>query len=153
MRLYVTRTTPLSWVLEREDGSRWLPNPDGDGLQPYTGPHEVLQEVDAQGRTVLRLLLGDLVGPAEIAARAGVQPDTFFEWRRRYPDFPKPAVQLKMGPVWFWADVAPWLAKHPGRPGRPGRPAAHRSVGRDASAPSHRSYQGETWILDSPEGV
>jgi hypothetical protein len=122
MRLYVTGAAPLRCILEREDGSRWLSEPDGNGLQPYTGPQEALQEVDVHGLTVLRALLGDLVGPAEIAARAGMQPDTFFKWRRRYPTFPKPAAQLTMGPVWFWADVAPWLARHPGRPGRPGRP-------------------------------
>lgn len=51
----------------------------------------------------------DPVGAQEIAERAGVQRDTVWKWRQRYPDFPQP-VSLNMGPVWPWEDVARWIA-------------------------------------------
>lgn len=61
-----------------------------------------------------------LVGIPEIAELAGVQPNTVQMWRRRHDDFPAPIVELKMGPVWSWNDVGPWverqLSKGPGRP-------------------------------------
>lgn len=64
-------------------------------------------------------LPGDaLVGVAEIAQRAGVRQDTVQAWRNRHPSFPDPAQALAMGPVWWWSDVARWLAI-PRRPGRP----------------------------------
>jgi hypothetical protein len=50
-----------------------------------------------------------IVGISEIAARAGVQPNTVKVWRQRHHDFPPPAAQLAMGPVWFWPDVEPWV--------------------------------------------
>jgi len=60
----------------------------------------------------------DLVGVAEIARRAGVAWGTVQSWRRRHPDFPAPAADLAMGPVWRWTDVARWTARER-RPGRP----------------------------------
>lgn len=59
-----------------------------------------------------------LVGVTEIAERAGVRPDTVHAWRARHATFPAPAEDLAMGPVWWWSDVAAWLAI-PRRPGRP----------------------------------
>lgn len=60
----------------------------------------------------------ELVGISEIAELAGVQPNTVKVWRQRHDDFPKPVAQLKMGPVWTWEQVRPWverqLAKKPG---------------------------------------
>lgn len=67
-----------------------------------------------------------LVGIAEIAARAGVKPDTVHAWRHRHPSFPAPASRLAMGPVWRWGDVAAWLAL-PRRGGRPRSPEETRS--------------------------
>lgn len=62
----------------------------------------------------------DAVGVAEIADRAGVKPNTVMVWRQRHDDFPAPIVELKMGPVWFWADVQPWVEAQKQRgPGRP----------------------------------
>ena len=62
--------------------------------------------------------LFDAVGVAELAERAGVKPDTVLKWRMRHEDFPKPFDELKMGPLWFWPDVEPWvsaqLARKPG---------------------------------------
>ena len=61
----------------------------------------------------------DLVSVAEIAERAGVQPDTVHKWRERHADFPAPFTHVAGGtPVWIWKDVAEWLAV-PRRPGRP----------------------------------
>lgn len=61
-----------------------------------------------------------LVGPAEIAEKAGVSRTMVNKWRERFDDFPEPLVTLKMGPLWAWADVEPWIkaqrAKGPGRP-------------------------------------
>jgi uncharacterized protein YjcR len=59
-----------------------------------------------------------MVGVAEIAERAGVKADTVLKWRQRHADFPAPTAELKMGPVWFWPTVEPWVtaqkAKKPG---------------------------------------
>ena len=50
----------------------------------------------------------DLVGVAEIAARAGVAKATVMSWRRRHDDFPTPVVILAGGPVWDWPTVDAW---------------------------------------------
>lgn len=52
--------------------------------------------------------LTDVVGAGEIADRAGVVKTTVWSWRKRYADFPTPALLL-MGPVWDWAEVEAWL--------------------------------------------
>lgn len=51
----------------------------------------------------------DLVGPAEVAERAGVTRAAVDRWRERHPAFPAPIVRLRQGPVWHWADVERWL--------------------------------------------
>lgn len=60
----------------------------------------------------------DIVDVAEIANRAGTTPGTVHSWRVRHADFPAPLLTLKIGPVWEWAAVQPWLARvrKPGRP-------------------------------------
>jgi predicted DNA-binding transcriptional regulator AlpA len=65
----------------------------------------------------------DLVGPIEIAQRAGVKRDTVEKWRVRHAGtFPAPIVRLAAGPVWLWRDVEAWLAI-PRRPGKPPKSA------------------------------
>jgi hypothetical protein len=65
-------------------------------------------------------LPGDAMGGiSEIAKRAGVKPDTVHAWRSRHATFPAPAQTLAMGPLWWWSDVAAWLAV----PRKAGRPA------------------------------
>lgn len=67
--------------------------------------------------------MSDLVGPTEIAERAGVKPDTVLKWRLRHAlTFPVPLVTLSSGPVWDWADVEEWL-RMPRRSGRPAKEA------------------------------
>ena len=62
-----------------------------------------------------RLEIGQLVGAAELAARLGVsRPQVIHTWRRRYPDFPQPVLELDMGLIWFWPDVERW-ARSTGR--------------------------------------
>ena len=57
----------------------------------------------------------DLVGTAEIADRLGLaRYETVHNWRRRYPDFPEPVVQLRQAFVWAWPDVEAW-ARRTGR--------------------------------------
>jgi hypothetical protein len=60
----------------------------------------------------------DVVGVAEIAARAGVTRDTVQKWRDRHDDFPGPMATLAAGPVWSWEAVERWLRirRSPGRP-------------------------------------
>ena len=50
-----------------------------------------------------------VVGVAEIAAHAGVKPDTVQQWRIRNLDFPAPLRVLAMGPVWLLPVVEAWL--------------------------------------------
>jgi predicted DNA-binding transcriptional regulator AlpA len=72
----------------------------------------------------------DLVGGTEIAKRAGVAGiQVVYMWRKRHADFPAPYVELALGSVWRWEDVATWLAK----PRPPGRP---RRATQDVSSPS-----------------
>jgi len=53
----------------------------------------------------------DLVGAAEIAERLGVaRSQTIHVWRSRYPDFPKPVVQLQQALVFSWSEVQAWAA-------------------------------------------
>jgi predicted DNA-binding transcriptional regulator AlpA len=64
-----------------------------------------------------------LVGAAEIAQRLGLtRPQVVHNWRRRYTDFPEPAVTLQQGLVWSWPDIERWA----------------RSSGRLAAKPSVR---------------
>ena len=57
----------------------------------------------------------DLVGAAEIAERLGVKrPHLIHDWRRRYPEFPKPVVELIGILLWDWNEVQRW-AKSTGR--------------------------------------
>lgn len=55
--------------------------------------------------------MNDLVGLAEIAARAGVTKDAVQKWRIRYTEFPKPEAELAATPVWQWRAVEGWLRK------------------------------------------
>ena len=50
-----------------------------------------------------------LVGPTEIAQRAGVRKPAVPGWRGRYPDFPQPVAELRTGPVFWWPEVYAWL--------------------------------------------
>jgi predicted DNA-binding transcriptional regulator AlpA len=50
-----------------------------------------------------------LVGAAEIAQRLNVKrPHLIHDWRRRYPEFPKPIVELTGILLWDWREVERW---------------------------------------------
>ncbi len=51
------------------------------------------------------------VGIAEIAELAEVSSAVVSNWRRRYKDFPIPAAEWKMGPLFWRASIESWLAK------------------------------------------
>ncbi len=53
----------------------------------------------------------DFIGLHEIAALASVTPSAVANWRKRFDDFPTPAVDLKSGPVFQGSQVRAWLAK------------------------------------------
>ena len=56
-----------------------------------------------------KLDLDYLVGAAEIAERLGVKrPHLIHDWRRRYPEFPRPIVELIGILLWDWRDVERW---------------------------------------------
>jgi predicted nucleic acid-binding protein len=57
----------------------------------------------------------DLVGIAEIAARAGRPVSTIQSWRRRHAGFPTPFATLASGPVWRWPSVDRWIRAEPRR--------------------------------------
>jgi hypothetical protein len=53
----------------------------------------------------------ELVGLQEIATIAGVTASAVANWRKRFPDFPTPVVELKAGPVFHTGQVRLWLGK------------------------------------------
>lgn len=52
-----------------------------------------------------------LIGIYEIAEIANVSPSAVANWRKRFPDFPKPLAELKSGPVFGENEVKLWLAR------------------------------------------
>ena len=49
------------------------------------------------------------MGTAEIAELLHLRaPEMVHTWRRRYPDFPPPVAELRIGLVWAWPDVEAW---------------------------------------------
>jgi len=59
-----------------------------------------------------------VVGLAEVAELLGVSKRTASRYTLR-PEFPAPAVELAMGPIWHRADVEAWMQNERVRPGRP----------------------------------
>lgn len=55
----------------------------------------------------------DLVGPAEIASRLGVQPQTVSTWKLRGM-LPEPLAVVSKVPVWEWSTILSW-ARESGR--------------------------------------
>jgi hypothetical protein len=56
-------------------------------------------------------MIDDLVGLQEIAELASVTSSAVANWRRRFPDFPAPLVELKSGPVFSRETIQAWLAR------------------------------------------
>lgn len=50
-----------------------------------------------------------LVGNTEIAKIARCSRTLVCVWRSRYPTFPKPVVELAMGPVYSLPEILKWL--------------------------------------------
>lgn len=55
-----------------------------------------------------------LIGIFEIAELANVSPSAVANWRKRFPGFPAPLVELKSGPVFSENQIKLWLAKRQG---------------------------------------
>jgi hypothetical protein len=53
-----------------------------------------------------------LVGLHEIADAIGVTKQVVYSWRVRFPSFPKPLADLRMGPVWKWGALKGWVSQH-----------------------------------------
>lgn len=56
--------------------------------------------------------LDDLAGVAELADIHGVARTTVCNWVTRYPDFPKPVLNLHAGKFWSRNQVAAWRTAH-----------------------------------------
>ena len=54
----------------------------------------------------------ELWGIREVAVYAGVTPQAVSNWRKRYPDFPEPLTELRLGPVWRASDARAWVLRH-----------------------------------------
>ena len=54
-------------------------------------------------------MVDDLVGLQEVAEMAQVTASAVANWRRRFPDFPRPLAELKSGPVFSRSVVQAWL--------------------------------------------
>src|SRR5262245_1754871 len=83
-------------------------------------------------------MASDLVGLQEVAELARVTSSAVANWRRRFPDFPAPIVELKSGPVFSGEQVQAWLNK--------------RQSG-DLAAPTRYYDQLSTSRGDAPELV
>lgn len=59
-----------------------------------------------------------VLGLSELASVLGVSKRTASRYTER-EDFPPPAAELAMGPIWMEADVKAWLETNPVRRGRP----------------------------------
>lgn len=59
-----------------------------------------------------------VVGLAEVAELLGVSKRTASRYTLR-ADFPAPAAELAMGPIWYPADIEAWAQSTPVRRGRP----------------------------------
>lgn len=59
-----------------------------------------------------------VAGLAEVAGLLGVSKRTATRYTTR-EDFPQPAAQLAMGPIWWIEDVEDWSRTTPIRRGRP----------------------------------
>jgi len=59
--------------------------------------------------------ISELVGLQEIATIASVSASAVANWRKRFPDFPAPIVELKSGPVFHEPQIRSWLAKRQGK--------------------------------------
>jgi hypothetical protein len=51
-------------------------------------------------------------GVVELAKILGVSPACVSNWRARHADFPKPLVELAMGPVYSISQVRYWAYEH-----------------------------------------
>lgn len=52
----------------------------------------------------------DLVGPSDIAARAGVGYAAVSNWVKRYSDFPARVATVGGTPVYLWSEVEAWIS-------------------------------------------
>lgn len=59
-------------------------------------------------------MTSDLVGLQEVAEHARVSSSAVANWRRRFPDFPAPVVELASGPVFLGSAVRAWVAARAG---------------------------------------
>lgn len=136
MRIYWTPEYSGHWVVEDDDGTCWSVLLGGGAKSPFSGDANLLQPIDVPPTAPASLRI-TLVGVPEIAAHAGVRPDTVRKWRQRHDDFPQPLVELSAGPVWSLEAVERWLRTHATardevdllglrdlRPGRKGQPTA-----------------------------
>lgn len=110
MRIYWTPEQPRAWVVE-DDLGLWAIPAGGGPRDVFSGDPALLQPLDDPSGDPM-LLRVQLVGVPEIAARAGVQPDTVRKWRQRHRDFPAPLTNLAAGPVWSWSAVDRWMRTH-----------------------------------------
>ena len=116
-KLFHSPEHPEGMVIEDASGEMFrVPE-----MTPFTGDRQTLMPIRSDGSPGFPgELKMTLVGVAEIADRAGVQPSTVHAWRTRHDDFPGPIASLKSGPVWSWATIQRWLQVRPptGRPVR-----------------------------------
>lgn len=134
------------YVLQDVDGRLFGVGEDGAASR-FAGDAAELQEIRPPSTPAFPTeFFGEVVGVAEIAGRAHVQPSTVQKWRQRHNDFPPPFAELAAGPVWLWEPIARWLRVQP-PPGRPPTsvevriPVAHSSVIKPLRATGGQTYR------------
>jgi predicted DNA-binding transcriptional regulator AlpA len=70
------------------------------------------KKLTKNGRPPRKLVeLSDLLGTHELTKLARVTDTAVWQWRKRNKDFPKPVLELKMGPLYSKKEVRAWLLK------------------------------------------
>lgn len=66
---------------------------------------------DGCSRNGAQVMSESMIGIFEISELANVSPSAVANWRKRFPDFPAPLVDLKSGPVFSENQIKLWLAR------------------------------------------
>lgn len=92
---------------------------DGSGLGDWTITHVEVKTEDELDAELARPTFPELVGVTEAAEILGVSKQRVSWLAKNHPRFPRPAIELAAGPVWYRPAIDKWLETWDRKPGRP----------------------------------